>query len=758
MLFSWNPRRKRPPTTPPRSPRRKPFRPTLERLEDRRVLTILLNSSYTGLDSAAAGGGEPPDSNGAAGPTSYIETVNQTLAIYSPKASGTQLASDSFDDFWFTQGGLPRASSSSGLSDPVIIYDDQPGVGRFVIGDQDVDFTNHVSRFDIAVSKTSDPASLTAADWNFYSIVTTETNEDADYPGNLGFNHDAFVFTLNMFAVSGTSGTNHVQVNSVNIQDLVNGVPPASLGAFQNDFNGFSLRPTTMHDDTQTGPGDPMWLIEESGTNNSINVVQMTNVLSSSPTFATTTLAVNPYLTVVPPLNPNGSVITSNIDSRILKSAEANDTIVATHQISTSATEDDARWYEISVAGGTPVLVDQGNVSAGNNTYVTYPSIDINSAGNIGMTFMRSGTDAATDFMSVYITGRSPLDAAGTMQAPILVQAGQATYSGTRAGDISGINVDADGSFWVVNEWANTNPSPNWGTAIANFALFGITAITPPNATEGIPTTPGPIATFSASGAVTDFTATVDWGDGTTDTITGASGGIVANPDGSFSVIAGPHTYAEEGTYSLKVTVSDTTGNVSRRTVKFRVNDAALNGTPTTFGATVGQPLGSTVVAFFTDTNPLGTLSDFSADVFLDQGSGSSVKTAGQIVHLHGTTFEVIANSSVTFATGGLHDVTVVVHDVGGASVTIHSTANVANNPYIPPHIPLYGADAVPAAFFFLQLQNTLTNLLAAEAAFLQAFGAGGSATSDSFLNLSNAVFQYFAYLSRYQALLPIGV
>src|SRR5262249_19842725 len=156
---------------------------------------------------------------------SYVETVNQTVAIYSPKTTGTLLASDSLDDFWLVQGGLSRPSSGSVFSDPVVTYDDNPGVGRFIIGDQDVDFGTHVSAFNIAVSKTSTPQSLTAADWNFYQVSTTEANVDADFPGNVGFNHDAFVFTLNMFAVSGSAGVSHVLVTSVNVQDLVNGVP-----------------------------------------------------------------------------------------------------------------------------------------------------------------------------------------------------------------------------------------------------------------------------------------------------------------------------------------------------------------------------------------------------------------------------------------------------------------------------------------------------------------------------------------------------
>jgi len=53
---------------------------------------------------------------------------------------------------------LARADSGSGLSDPIVVYNDQ--IGRFIVGDQDVNFNTHVSTFDIAVSKTSSPSTL----------------------------------------------------------------------------------------------------------------------------------------------------------------------------------------------------------------------------------------------------------------------------------------------------------------------------------------------------------------------------------------------------------------------------------------------------------------------------------------------------------------------------------------------------------------------------------------------------------------------
>src|SRR5262249_9461678 len=161
-------------------------------------------------------------------------------------------------------------------SDPIVTYDSL--IGRFIVGDQDVDFSTHVGNFDIAVSKTSTPTTLTAADWNFYQISTTEAGYDADYPGNFGWNADAFVYTLNMFG-----SANHTLVTSVNAADLAAGVPQASLRVFKDDLNDFSVRPTVMHDSVS---GDPMWLVTETGDGQHIDVYKMSPALSNSATFA----------------------------------------------------------------------------------------------------------------------------------------------------------------------------------------------------------------------------------------------------------------------------------------------------------------------------------------------------------------------------------------------------------------------------------------------------------------------------------------
>jgi hypothetical protein len=449
--------------------RRGRFRPRLEALEDRTLLAVQMLGHYNGLDFASSGGWSPPDTVGAAGPTSYIETVNMTVAIFTPKDTGAVSVRDSVYHFFFVTGGLPSASPNSDFSDTSMLWDDQ--VQRFIVVNHDVDHNNGASHFDVAVSKSASPATLTAADWNFYAFDTTQAGFTPDYEGNMGYNHDAFVWTLDMIDPGGA--INHAEINAVSIADLVAGVPSPAYVKSQLAGFSVSLRPTVMHDSVA---GDPMWFVADGLNNTTIRVVEDTNPLTN-PSFSVTTLTVASKSSPPLPVQPDGSVVTTGVVPFIMKAAESNNTIVACESVGASRTEDDARWYQIDVSSGTPTLADEGNVSAGNNTYIIFPAIDINADGQIGMAYMESGLNGP--FLSVYATGRLPSDSAGTMETPVLIQAGATDYQDylppvgrpQRAGDFSGISVDTDGTFWIANEFANTEPLANWGTTIGHFTV-----------------------------------------------------------------------------------------------------------------------------------------------------------------------------------------------------------------------------------------------------------------------------------------------
>ena len=164
------------------------------------------------------------------------------------------------------------------------------------------------------------------------------------------------------------------------------------------------------------------------------------------------------------------------------------------------------------------------------------------------------------------------------------------------------------------------------------------------------------------------FTASINWGDGTTTTTGSVSGG-----NGNFTVTGG-HTYADEGSFPLAVTITDTSNN---KTLALSGTVAAAEAdvfTPQgiTFTAHPGQAF-SVTVASFTDTNAANTSSDFSATI--DWGDGSTPDT-GTITFANGA---ILIGGTHTYANPGYDTVTVTLTDdaPGTASASAISTAKV---------------------------------------------------------------------------------
>jgi hypothetical protein len=198
-------------------------------------------------------------------------------------------------------------------------------------------------------------------------------------------------------------------------------------------------------------------------------VTTETNVLSSSPTFTNTSVAVPSYRSGG--AAPQG---VAAFDDRIFdvayRSVGGVGHLVAAHQVAGANRKSGpvARWYDINTA--TMTRIQSGNAPAGVNGAATFmPSVDINTAGSIGMTFDES---AKNEFWSMYVTERTASDPAGTMEAAVKVANGVAKTADSRVGDFSGTTVDpSDGlTFWSANEYQGTD---FWDTHIASFSIAG---------------------------------------------------------------------------------------------------------------------------------------------------------------------------------------------------------------------------------------------------------------------------------------------
>ncbi|HWB10108.1 MAG TPA: DUF4214 domain-containing protein [Pirellulales bacterium] len=188
--------------------------------------------------------------------------------------------------------------------------------------------------------------------------------------------------------------------------------------------------------------------------------------------------------------------------------------------------------------------------------------------------------------------------------------------------------------------------------------------------TEGA-TFSGAVATFADANPdapLSDYTAQIVWGDGVTGTAT-----VTTTAGGGF-VVNGSHVYAEEGTQTVSVAISDIGGATATATTTAAIDDAPLSAIGTTITATEGAIFSGTV-AMFTDANSNAPSSDYTAQIVW----GDGVTTAGTVTTSAGG--GLVVNGSHVYAEEGTQTISVAINDIGGATATATTTATIDDAP-----------------------------------------------------------------------------
>ena len=231
--------------------------------------------------------------------------------------------------------------------------------------------------------------------------------------------------------------------------------------------------------------------------------------------------------------------------------------------------------------------------------------------------------------------------------------------------DIGGSSVTSTPSFSVsdvpltqVND-VPTTASGIEGQAINNIKLLHFTDADP-NAVAG------------------QYTATVNWGDGTSDTINGTDTAITltTDPAGGFDVI-GAHPYATKGNYGITVTVFDHGGSTLGPVypVTAMIADAPLtlaSDSPMSFSGVEGQTFNGTVL-HFTDADPGAVATQYTTII----DWGNDPPTSNGITVTSDGAGGFVVDSGHAFAAAGTFTVTVSITDSGGSTVSNTLTATI---------------------------------------------------------------------------------
>jgi hypothetical protein len=623
-----------------RQPRR--VRPTerrkvllgLERLEDRTVPSITLSTGFAGLAFDFSQGATPPDTIAAAGPTEVGEAVNQTLNFYNK--TGGLVVGGSFANFF--SGVRVDAGDSTILTDPSLHYDIDSG--RFVISLLDLDQTANKAYLDFAISVNNHPAS--GADFIAAQIDITETATSTSPNAGatlwtdfdrFGENASAYVFTFNMFTFPlGTQSLfDHTQILAIDKSAILSSTP--SLTTHQIDLPGWNgskivnenVAPVDMHGATAS---DPMYFVEEanygSATNNQLEVLSVANIMQASASnFQVSTVTVpsytsNPLVDSAHPWNSGDQNANApqlgtsdqmqTNDTRVLSAAWRRDSQGVEHLVATQevgATLARGRWYEFITTPTSATLQQSGEMgAAGAASY--FPSIDISPNGNIGVSYLES---SSSEYMSMYVTGRTVSDPLNTLQPPVLAEAGQAGYtlsglepSPHRAGDFSNVSVDIDSSgnalntFWAANEY--TRSSADWGTWLSSFSVAPAAGPAGASVTASTPngTLQGPVSsmTFTFSEAMNTGSFSLS----SVDSFTGPNGSLLSQLTG-FTWLDSTHLQVTFTAQSAAGAYNMTIGPNILRASDGAPMDQNGNGTP-------GEVPGDEYTGTFTISAPAG--------------------------------------------------------------------------------------------------------------------------------------------------------
>jgi hypothetical protein len=663
------------------------------------------------FDGISANGSAPPDNNGAAGLTQYVELVNTKFAVYS-KTGTLQYGPVNTNTLWSGFGGSCQTNNSG---DGMILWD---AIAQRWIADQ---FAVSTTPFlmCVAVSTSTDAA----GSYNRYSFSYGTTFPD--YP-KMGVWPDAYYVTLNLFNSSGTTalGTRMCAYDRAKML--------AGQAATQQCFTPYTsgthtFLPANFDGTIQPPAGEPNFMVGLATVSNNIAYFKF-HVDWAVPGNSTLTGPTNLAVTGFSFACGGGTCIpqsgtTQRLDSlgeRVMnrlayRNFGDHESLVVTHSI-TAGSSVGTRWYELRVGGGNSLSVFQQGTYAPDSVYRWMGSIAMDQSGDMALGYSAS---SASLHPSIRYTGRLPTDPAGQMpqgEATIITGNGSQINGLSRWGDYTQMSVDPsdDCTFWYINEYIPSNGSFNWHTRIGAFK-FSTCGVADDFSISADPNT---LTVYAGDSAQSTISTTVTKGNPQTVTLgasglpSGASASFDPNPiqSGDSSTLTISTTPATPpGTYTVTVTGTGTEIAHST-TISLTVNpadDFSISADPDSLTVNAGDSAQSTISTTVTHGNPqtvtlsasgLPSGASASFDPNPIQSGQSSTATISTSLSTPGGTYSVTITGTGTEAT---HTTTITLtvngagtqllgnpgFETGSAPPWVVSRSSIINsNPAEPPH------------------------------------------------------------------------
>ena len=435
--------------------------------------TNLLN--FDGLGGTESGSVEPPDTNGAAGTTQFVETANLSYAVYD-KATGSKLLGPvRLNVIWSGFGGLCQTVAGG---DPVVLWD--RAAQRWLVTELAYNGSFSSNFLCMAVSTSADAT----GSYNRYAFSFGTSLPD--YP-KYAIWPDAYYVSVNIFANSGSNFAG-AEPCAFDRNAMLSG-GTATMVCFTPKITNFGFLPSDWDGATAPPSGAPNHYMELFSSTRleqfdfHVDFVNTNNSTFTGPTVITVTswIAACGGGACVPQPSPGEPLDT--LGDRLMHRAGYrnfgdHETITLSHSVKpgTGTTAVSAlRWYELRATpvGGTFSVFQSGTFQHPKVT-LWMPGIAMDKVGDIAI---GSSASSTTVKPSTIYTGRTPTDPTGKLESPFVVVGGTGvqTAGGSRWGDYSSMSIDPtdDCTFWFSGEYYKTTSAANWATRINSFKFPG---------------------------------------------------------------------------------------------------------------------------------------------------------------------------------------------------------------------------------------------------------------------------------------------